>query len=476
MKDLMGFIPPKKKSLNKKSLESFTLPSEFRETKRFLRFKQDVIAMMNDYLKNNVSTARIINEDEYNPELETSGEAPDWKRYYRLAVMTQFAALSERMLGNDDTALQALAQMDRTGQIHYAGWSIMWDMEDKYIEECFANDNEYDGLPENLCYEYLMGRSSGAVSHKIKKKFEHIPSADIIIEREFEELCLEYIREKEMVENNFNEASWYRLSKIETREELFNFMARLGRNVNDSVWQVIRFQTDYCRAMQEESQAGKLKKQISQVKAEGDMALEKERQHSVYLENQLIAARNKIAELERKIYMVKEECNKQHKAEIYSTWKAKEKSDKKGQELEEKYNALKERNKFLEELLEEAEAKNASDNEDEYKNDAEFFQKKYVFVRNKAQEGYLIFQELAKKFPNAVFTNGIANDIDPKNTDGVVLLTRWEKHGIYWGMRDACKAAGVPYAHCDTANLDRICSIMYDIFVRQGERRNSYKY
>ena len=39
---------------------------------------------------------------------------------------------------------------------------------------------------------------------------------------------------------------------------------------------------------------------------EKEMALEKEKQHSVYLENQLIAARNKIAELERKIYMVKE--------------------------------------------------------------------------------------------------------------------------------------------------------------------------
>lgn len=462
----------KKNDLNRKNFSSFTYNPEFRQTKRFLRYKQEIISMMNEFLKSEVSTLRIKEEYEKGAYVEDVKMIPNWREYYKSGIVTQFSALTDITLGVQLSTVQLIAACDRPSQFHVEGFSIMWDCEAEYVKN---RDGDYDALPENICYEYMTGESSGKIPSKKRKKFDYIPSIDEVMDKEFEELCLEYIREREIQESNFNDATWYKLCKLTTKNDLFNFMVRYARNLNSSVWQIVKYQTDYYRSLREESKAGSLKKQLSKLQAECDMNLEKEKQHSVYLENQLIAAKEKIAELERKIHMVKEECNKQHKAEIYSTQKAKEKVDKSNQELEEKYKALKERNKFLEELLEEAESKSVSSDEKGYENDEGFFQKRYVFVRNKAQEGYLIFQELAKKFPNAIFTNGIANDIDPKNTDGVVLLTRYEKHGIYWGMRNACKEAGVLYAHCDTSNLDRICSIMYNVFIKQGERKDSYK-
>lgn len=457
---------------NTRNFQSFTYSPEFRQTRRFLRYKQDIISMINEYLQNEISSVRITRDDENGSFIENVKKIPNWREYYKSGILTQFAALTDITLGVPLSTVQFLAAHDRPSQFHIEGFSIMWDCEAEYVKNC---DDDYDALPENICYEYLTGETSGKIPSKKRKKFDVIPSIDEIMDNEFEELCLEYIREKEIQEANFNDATWYRLCKLTTESDLFNFMVRYARNLNASVWQVVKYQTDYYRSLREENKVGSLKKQISKLQAECDVSLEKEKQHSIYLENQLISAKEKIAELERQIHMVREECNKQYKSEIYNSWKAKEKSEKSNQQLEEKYKVLLERNEFLEELLEEAESKSVSSEEKEYENDGEFLQKRYVFVRNKAQDGYLLFQELAKKFPNAVFTNGIANDIDPKNTDGVVLLTRYEKHGIYWGMRNACKEAGVLYAHCDTSNLDRICSIMYNVFIKQGERKDSYK-
>lgn len=63
-------------------------------------------------------------------------------------------------------------------------------------------------------------------------------------------------------------------------------------------------------------------------------------------------------------------------------------------------------------------------------------------------------ERLKAKFPNSNAGDNIPVNID--TYDAVVILTRYMKHGHYWGVRDTCKRRGVPVYHCFEWNVDAI--------------------
>lgn len=88
--------------------------------------------------------------------------------------------------------------------------------------------------------------------------------------------------------------------------------------------------------------------------------------------------------------------------------------------------------------------------------------KRIVFVRDYEYDGLSLCRQIEKAFPNSRITDSISNEVNSNSTDLVVLLTRYEKHGSYWGARDKAKQQDVPVIHCHATNIDVISQLIYE--------------
>ena len=80
---------------------------------------------------------------------------------------------------------------------------------------------------------------------------------------------------------------------------------------------------------------------------------------------------------------------------------------------------------------------------------------RYVFVSEKGKEGYPINQTLLREFPNSKMLYGSCV-IDAEATDLVVLITKYLKHGTYYGMVNQCKGKHIDYIHCNKSSLEGV--------------------
>lgn len=89
-------------------------------------------------------------------------------------------------------------------------------------------------------------------------------------------------------------------------------------------------------------------------------------------------------------------------------------------------------------------------------------ERKIVFVRSKYSEGFAIFDELEKAFPNAKFVDAISDSYNAKTTDCVVLMTRCMKHYTYWTMKEHSKNNEIPIVHCNSNNINIISQMIHE--------------
>ena len=150
---------------------------------------------------------------------------------------------------------------------------------------------------------------------------------------------------------------------------------------------------------------------------------------------------------------MKEACEdavKPYKKELSNAKKQAESQKGKYLKLVEKYQSLEEYVSLIEDAVDEEFA------DEEIWVDEKVFQKKIIFIRESKYSNYAMMSKLLELFPNARFANSITADIDKQTADVVVLLTRYTKHGTYWGARDTSKRAGIPCIHCDNSNYNAI--------------------
>lgn len=444
-------------------LDSVTNAEGFTQSRRFLRYKDDIKSKIAEYLS---KTYGIVREDE-DGITQMSRKAKQnflvYPTYFKTGLKNRFRCMIRYLKHEERDEGDRYSLLDVTNTPHRFHYSILWESECIMYDILSAGEHGelYDDLPIDCLENYIEGNQPSTVI-----------SLDDLMEKEFTELCLETIRAIEMIED-INDANWYRRCQLETDLEVFNFMKDYASNLHICVENAVKTMVDILREQQATGERP-LQMQNAALLLDNMKLQEKmdklEGEYSKKIESEKL----KNAQLERQVAVVKEECNKQYKSQLHDAQKLSKKSKDEFEKLDHKYQSALERIKLLEDLLAEHESKEIGTEEISY--DPDFFKRRFIFARNKSASGYTIMKELADRFPNATFTNGIANDFDPKTTDGVVLLTRFEKHGLYWGIRDACKNLGIPYVHCDASNLERICATMYHTFMSENNsERNSYK-
>lgn len=157
---------------------------------------------------------------------------------------------------------------------------------------------------------------------------------------------------------------------------------------------------------------------------------------------------------------VEKAVKKQTKAvsdELYTVRKQLAQKEKEYDALNDKYNKFKQEQK-LEREYEELITQNSEDLSEE--NIREIKQRKIVFVRDKENDSYKVFQKLRKEYPNCKIIDSNASTIDENATDMVVVMTQYVAHGSYWDARDTSKSKTIPVIHCRYLNLNRIFEVI----------------
>ncbi len=294
--------------------------------------------------------------------------------------------------------------------------------------------------------------------------FYDVPTFREIIDYQMKELCRYRIQSLVYSDDNVNETTYYKLGLLKDKDCLDFILDLLGAMIVESE-RVLDYIYDMVR--NEES----LRLVVDSYKRGFD------RFHDDYvndvniLNEKLYEGKQKLIEsesnykvLENKINDMCEDAAKPLRKEISDYIKKLEKQEEKYQKLLNKYDVLTEYIEQLENMVKvEDNPEDADDSGISFADfPADMFTKKIVFVREKQFSHYIIMRKLQSYFPNSNFTNGVSGDIDMKSTDVVILMTRYVKHGTYWGARDASKRAGVPYVHCEYTNIPLVLKTIAD--------------
>ena len=136
--------------------------------------------------------------------------------------------------------------------------------------------------------------------------------------------------------------------------------------------------------------------------------------------------------------------------------------------MEQENQSLKDRLASAEQYADELQkAMNESDNEavvNTAVDPALFADKRIVFIRDKANENFVIMKRLAEAFPTAKFTNCIASDINAKATDLIVVFTSYVHHHTFWNATSIAKRKQIPIISTSKANYDMILNDIVKAF------------
>lgn len=85
--------------------------------------------------------------------------------------------------------------------------------------------------------------------------------------------------------------------------------------------------------------------------------------------------------------------------------------------------------------------------------------KKYLFVGVVSSN----LPELKKEFPNSVFMESPAANVSGIQVDGVVLLTKYMKHKLFYKVQSTGFLSKLPWVYCNTKNLDALHQKMMEL-------------
>ena len=122
---------------------------------------------------------------------------------------------------------------------------------------------------------------------------------------------------------------------------------------------------------------------------------------------------------------------------------------------DEEIRRLKEKLYWQEQLTDEA-AKEPEDSDNTVYDRAMILSKRYLFVG--FQEAV---SELRKEFPGSVFMTAERAQISGLRVDGVVLLTRFMKHNMFYKVRSEGSLKGIPLIYCNGAGTDAVCEAIW---------------
>ena len=446
---------------------SITFSEDFPTSKRFLRYKDDIKKKINDFLTTSYGVTATKNGKEVEISKNTVNKMLTYPDYFKNGATNYFTYCFKCIIDEDtDDKLQ----LDVTSLPHICRYSVLWKEEAKLFTMLSSSGDEslYDGEVILICLkEYLS--NSGKVP-------PIVPSIDKLMDLEFTELCYDYIREQEIIQH-IDEYNWYRSCQLNTDADVFNFIKRYTTVLYVSIEGIMKTLIDLYRNYNKNKKDPLIIQNANLKASESIMRKQLERSERDLnrkiesLQKKLESERSKNSEYKKQISKAKSDSNKQYKSELHELDKQIKNSQHRYNELDTKYQEALERIQILEELVEEQEE--VTINDTNYC--TEFYQNKFVFVRNRHTERYSIMKELSDLFPNAIFTDKFS-DLKPDLIDGIIFLTRYEKHGIYYKARDFCKTNNIKSVHCDTSNTERILAIMYNKFIlNDNNDRSSYK-
>ena len=319
---------------------------------------------------------------------------------------------------------------------------------------------DYDGLVYDVLSLWITHSDNAAYN----SFFSNVPAFRDVIDFQIRELSRYRIQSLAYADRSVDETSYYKLCLLK-EEDCFDFLLDLlgqviveSERVLDYVYDMIRnedslmqtlynFKTEFCALHTDYA---------NDMNALNEKLCESKRK--------LSESETNYKNLESKVNAMCNDVVKPFRKELNDSLRNLEKQEEKYQKLLDKYEVLTE---YIEQLEETVRVEdNPEDADDSNISFADFpvdmFTKRIVFVREKQFDHYIIMKRLQSYFPNANFTNGISSEINMKSTDMVVLLTRYVKHGTYWGARDSSKKAGVPYVHCECTNIPLVLKTIAD--------------
>ena len=348
-------------------------------------------------------------------------------------------------------------------------FSPIWEQEKQYYSVMRKSDDgdkaesqecEYD----EAVYEILklwMTRSDNAAYNSFFSEsnvgFE-MPSFREIVEFQLRELCRYRIQSIAFIDKELNESTYYKKGLLKEDDcigfllELLDALIIEAEHVIEYVYRSVRNDTSIGM------QIAEFKKQVECTQESYVNQINELNAQNKACRQQLANVETAYKEIEKKLFTANENAVKPLRKEISDCNKKIEQQTKKYKSLLAKYEALTE----YAEQFEMAEDDTLSVDISVDDIPAEVFAKKIVFIREKQYSNYTMMRKLNQYFPNANFTNGVSGDIDMDTTDMVVLLTRYTKHGTYWGARDASRRAGLTCIHCAYTNISSIIKTIAD--------------
>lgn len=457
------------KSIPNAYLHSITYSDGFETSKRFLRYREDIKTKIGNFLSSMYGVVATKNGEILNVGKGALNKVLSYPEYFKNGAITYFTYCLNCV--TNDIIEDSDIPLDVTNLPHVCRYSALWKDEARLYAMLSSSGDEdlYDGKVIIHCLEDYLSRNSRVPSVVV--------DADTLMEREFTELCFDFIREKE-VSQDINDVNWYRSCQLTTDAEVFNFIKRYTTVLTVSLEGVMKTLISLYREQINSKddplliQNATLKATEAITRKELEQTTSKLNKKIDSLEKKLNAERSKNSEYKKQISKARTESNKQYKTELHDLDKQVKDLQNEYNELNKKYQESLERIQILEDLVEEQEDETVTSDTNYCE---EFYQKRFVFARNKHTERYSIMKELGELFPNAVFTDKFS-DLKPDLIDGIVFLTRYEKHGVYYKARDLCKTNNIKSVHCDTSNTERILSMMYNKFILEDNvDRSSYK-
>ena len=425
----------------------------FMQSKRFERFAKMVLSKIETFL----ASLNLVSVYENN---RCGKDTPNFIQCLMVTVMEYSTKmLDDLKLNKKGDMIDEDVRVSKEGvhfsfSLHYLLYGI------PYKSSSPLFDLE-DFVGEKLDYnEIFMSEESDSESSDEKKKYSLLlrPVWSIVNDDLFPILCLSCLERAcynfihlKMLEQNLQDESWYTAVKTITNEQLIWIMsntfellmyeveARAGcltlymlPNGSPRIFKELQEATEEIENLKEQAKAED--ERVKELLAKRDRDLQSVRNECNVLQNKLDNMEsndNEIVKLKRKVKALE-------------------------QELQSTKDRLASAEQYTDELQE---AMNEPDTEpvtDTAIDPTMFADKRIVFIRDKANENYVIMKRLAESFPSARFTNCIASDINANATDLIVVFTSYVHHCIYYNASSIARRKHIPIISTYKANYDMV--------------------
>lgn len=317
-----------------------------------------------------------------------------------------------------------------------------------YLYEPEKGEFESDGMLFECLHNYAYPIRRDIFDKTILTSYLCNPHIDApfsfgkIIDKEIENVCMDYIRMRCMEMENVDESNYF----LTLPENHVHAMFLLDR-----ILDLIKIDIDnFCSS----TQAKEMRKIMKQKTVKSLCETNKELVETIdNLKEEMAEKDNKINILNGKLKNEKPVKKDNEELSLLSEQndalaRQNDKLKEKYNQLLSKYETLKEKtnNKITDAEKQEEEIKELDKNG------------KYLFI---CYEDVTFKRVILDEFPNASFCDSSIN-INASSTDLVIVLTEHINHSAYYAAKEQCKSKNIPLIHCRFSNLELIKELMWN--------------